>query len=448
MNTNQNLSLRHILNVWWPLAASWLLMAAESPAMSAIVSRLPAPKINLAAYGGVAFPLAMLIESPIVMLLSASTTLSKDWASYRKIRRFMMTASAILTALHALVVFTPLYYLLVVKILGVPAEIIEPARIGLILTIPWTWAVAYRRFNQGVLIRFGHSKAISIGTFIRLSADIIILGIGYSIGTIPGVVVASVAIACGLICEAVYVGTVVRPVIKNELKKAPPVDDPVTLRSFFHFYIPLVMTSLLILLTPLIVSATLSHMPLSLESLAVWPVIIGLIAMFRNLGIAFNEVVVALLDRPGSWRNLRRFTGLLAVSTTGLLLLIALSPLSKIWFVRITALDPDLAQMALLSLWIAIPLPALGALQSWFQGAILHSRHTRAITESVAIYLLIFVILACSGVAWGGATGLYVGLAILSFSTMVQTAWLWWRSRPILQKVRLRDEEAAISFKK
>jgi hypothetical protein len=229
-------------------------------------------------------------------------------------------------------------------------------------------------------------------------------------------------------------------VIRNELKKAPPVAEPVTLRSFLHFYIPLVMTSLLIMLTPLIVSATLSHMPMSLESLAVWPVIIGLIAMFRNLGIAYNEVVVALLDRPQSWRNLRRFTRLLAVSTTVLLLLIALSPFSKIWFMRITALDPDLARMALLSLWIAIPLPALGALQSWFQGAILYSRRTRAITESVLIYLLTFALLAFGGVIWGKSTGLYIGLTTLLVSTLAQTAWLWLRSRHVLQEVRLRDE--------
>jgi hypothetical protein len=86
--------LRRIYSTWWPLAASWLLMSVELPAMSAFVARMPNAAINLAAYGGIVFPIALIIESPILMLLSASTALSKDWASYIKIRRFMMFTSA------------------------------------------------------------------------------------------------------------------------------------------------------------------------------------------------------------------------------------------------------------------------------------------------------------------------------------------------------------------
>ena len=183
--------MQRIIRTWWPLAASWMLMAAELPALSAVVARLPNPSINLAAYGGVIFPLALIIESPILMLLSASTALSKDWASYRKIWRFMMVTSAVMTGLHLLLVFTPLYYVVVRGILGVPEVIVEPARIGLMIMTPWTWAIVYRRYHQGVLIRFGHSKAVGAGTVMRLSANGLVLLIGYSLGTVSGIVVAT-----------------------------------------------------------------------------------------------------------------------------------------------------------------------------------------------------------------------------------------------------------------
>src|SRR3990172_7197941 len=151
------LPLARILRTWWPLAASWMLMGAELPALSAVVARMPDPKINLAAYGGVVFPLALIIESPIIMLLAASTALSKDMASYLKLRRFMMVSGGLLTAFHALLAFTPLYYVVVEGILGVPQEIVQPARLGLMIMLPWTWSIAYRRFNQGALVRFGLS---------------------------------------------------------------------------------------------------------------------------------------------------------------------------------------------------------------------------------------------------------------------------------------------------
>jgi len=176
--------MRHIVRTWWPLALSWLLMAIESPAVSAIVARLAEPQINLAAFGGLVWPLALIIESPILMLLSASTALSKDWDSYLRLHRFTMRAGAVLTALHVLIIFTPLYYTVAVKLIGAPAEIVEPARLGLMVMIPWTWSVAYRRFNQGVLIRFGHSRAVGLGTLVRLSADALVLAAGYLIGLI------------------------------------------------------------------------------------------------------------------------------------------------------------------------------------------------------------------------------------------------------------------------
>ncbi|MBK5109576.1 MAG: hypothetical protein JJE12_15685, partial [Anaerolineales bacterium] len=100
------LSYRRILSTWWPLAASWLLMGLELPVLSAVMARLPNPAINLAAYGGIVFPLALIIESPVIMLLAASTALSKDYASYQLIRRFMLVSAVALTGLHILIAFT------------------------------------------------------------------------------------------------------------------------------------------------------------------------------------------------------------------------------------------------------------------------------------------------------------------------------------------------------
>ncbi len=99
------------------------------------------------------FPFRLIIEAPIIMLLAASTALSRDLPSYRKIYKFMMLTGFSLTLIHILVAFTPLYYLVVRGIIGSPEEIIEPARIGLMFMTPWTWSIGFRRFQQGVMIR-------------------------------------------------------------------------------------------------------------------------------------------------------------------------------------------------------------------------------------------------------------------------------------------------------
>lgn len=438
-NAAQPLSIGKIVQTWWPLAASWLLMGVELPALSAIIARLPAPEINLAAYGGIVFPIALIIEAPVIMLLAASTSLSKDWDSFVKIRRFMMRLGAALTAVHILIAITPLYYVVVEDIIGVPPEIVNPARIGLVIMTPWTWSIAYRRFHQGVLIRFGHSRAVGVGTAIRLTADMSVLMAGYFIGTIPGVIVATGAVATGVVSEAVYAGLRVRPVLRGELKQAPPRAEPLTLGKFLEFYIPLVMTSLLTMLVQPIGSAALSRMPDALESLAVWPVVSGLVFMLRSGGVAYNEVVVARLDQPGAACNLRRFAILLSIALLGVLLAVAATPLSALWFGRVSALTPPLARLARTALWLFLPTPALSVLQSWYQGTILTGGKTRGITEAIVVSLLATSAFLWSGVAHARFTGLFVGGAAFSAGMLAQTAWLWLRSRPAMRAVEERD---------
>jgi hypothetical protein len=449
--------LRRIYTAWWPLAFSWLLMGVELPALSAVIARLPQPVINLAAYGGVVYPLALIIESPIIMLLAASTALCRDWASYRLVRRYMLLAGAALTALHVLIAFTPLYYVIVEGILGVPPEIVQPARIGLMIMTPWSWAIAYRRFNQGVLIRYGRSSTVGVGTVVRIAANFSVLALGFWIGTIPGIVVGASAVACGVVAEAIYAGVVVRPVVNIHLRPSPgPTQSSQAAQSagpalrwpaFWAFYIPLVLTQLLTLLANPIGSAALSRMPQALESLAVWPVVTGLIFMLRTPGIAYNEVVVALLEKPGMYAGLKRFAALLSLLTTAALLLIVATPLSRFWMATVSDLPAGLASLGRLSLWIALPLPALSVLQSWYQGALLHGRKTRPISEAVVIYLLTSVIVLGAGVAWSQVSGLYIGQAALTLSVLTQTAWLWLRSLPVLEIIRRRDvlpQEAAL----
>jgi hypothetical protein len=434
------ISLRQIARTWWPLAFSWLLMAAELPGLSAIVARLPDPKINLAAWG-VVYAVALVIESPIVMLLSASTALSKDWDSYRKIRRFALWMGAILTALHAALVFTPLYYTVVIGLIRPPAEIVEPVRVGLALMLPWSWAIGYRRFNQGVLIRFGHSRAIGLGTLIRLAADSIVLTVGYSLQTVPGIVVAATAITAGVLSELLYVYLRTRPVIRNQVRIAPLVERQLTLRSFAAFYLPLVATSLFSLLRQSVGAAALSRMPQALESLAIWPVAMGLVWMQCSLGTAFNEVVVAYLDEPGAFQYLRVFRRILVLSSLGIAVAVAATPLSSVWFVNIAALPVSLVVLAKSSLWTSMLTPGLAVWQSWYQGALLHSRRTRGITESVAVSMLTNITILGAGILWGQAPGLYVGLAGYNLGAIIQLVWLRWRA---LSAVRAVEQDALL----
>jgi hypothetical protein len=97
------LALSTILWFWLPLAATWLMMSAEGPYVAAIIARMPEAALNLAAYG-VAFSLAWLVESPIMMLLTASNSLVGDRQSYLALRRFAYRLNAAVTAVMVILV--------------------------------------------------------------------------------------------------------------------------------------------------------------------------------------------------------------------------------------------------------------------------------------------------------------------------------------------------------
>jgi hypothetical protein len=325
-----------------------------------------------------------------------------------------------------------------------PPEIVEAARLGLRLMTPWTWSIAYRRFNQGALIRFGHSDAVGVGTVIRLSADAAILAIGLVLGNVPGVIVAGTAVSLGVISEAAYSGLRLRPVLRREMPERTAGEAALDFRSFLGFYAPLAMTSLLLMLTLPLGSAAVSRMPGPLESLATWPSLAGLVFFFRALGMSYNEVVVARLEDPGAYPDLRRFTRILAGSVTAALVLIAVTPLAGFWFSRISALPPDLATLGRVALWTALPLPALTVLQSWYQGALVHARRTRAVTEAIAINLGVLLIsfpIAIRLLENRPASpigGLSVTWAAFAFGNLAQTAWLRYRSRTVMAEARAR----------
>jgi hypothetical protein len=412
-------------------------MGLELPVVSAVMARLPEATVSLAAYGGVVFPCALLIESPIIMLLAASTAVARDRASYRLVMRFMLVTAGALTALHALVAFTPLFDLLAGTLLGVPPETREPARLGLQLLLPWTLSIAYRRTQQGVLIRFGRARAVTLGTAVRLATNAVVLGLGAWHGGLPGIAVGASAVACGVIAEAVVAGWAVRPVLAREMPDRHD-GEPLTPRRFLEFYLPLSVTPLINFLAMPLSAAGMSRMPLALESLAIWPVLSGVTFTMRSLGFAYNEVVVSLLDRPRPVRALRRFATVLAAAVTGVLLVAAATPLGVVGFGRVSGLPPDLARLAAQALWLMVPLPAMSVWQSWWQGALVHSRRTRGVTESVIALLLATIGVLAFGVGWSGAPGVFLAALGLTLGNAVQTSWLAWRGEPEIARVESR----------
>lgn len=422
------LTFRRALKTWLPLAGSWLMMSIEMPLVTAVVARLQNPEINLAAYGGVVFPIALTIEAPVMMLLAASTALSRDWASYRKLRSFTLILGLGLSCLHILVALTPIYDFIVRVLLQSPPEVIEPARLGLIFLAPWSISIAFRRFQQGAMIRHGHAEMVSQITLVRLVTSSVVLTIAFLVKTIPGTIVAGLAQASGVSAEALFAAIRIRKVFPN-IKSAPAARQALTLKRLIKFYAPLAFTSSLWLLWQPIISAAISRMPNALESLAVWSVTSGLLLVFRSPGVAMNEAIVALLEEKQAFRMLRRFSWVISGSIFAIALIFVLTPLSRLWLANIANLIPDKVAMGRMTLMLALPLGFLSVWISFYQGIIVQKEKTIAVAEAVVAFLVALVGILLTGVITQSVGGVFVASFAFTIAHLVQGLWLMLRSR-------------------
>jgi hypothetical protein len=307
------------------------------------------------------------------------------------------------------------------------------------ILLPWTWSIAHRRFQQGVLIRYGDAKAISTGTFFRLLASLAAMGL-MALLAYPGIVVAATGISAGVSTEAIFVAWRARPLIRYSL---PTIQDKVlSWQAFAHFYTPLALTSFLLLAAQPLGSAALSRMPEALNSLAAWPVLISFVFLFRGLGYAYNEVVVTVLkDKAASFADLSRFAVYLGLILTAFLALLAFTPLAKFYFRQLAGLDDNLASLAIPAFALCLVWPALSFFLNLYQGVIVFGKQTRFVTESVLVSLVITAVLLLLGVASRQLSGLIVGVIAFLMGNIAQFLWLVWRSHAI--RTRLSQSLAA-----
>lgn len=427
-----------VLRQWSPLAASWLFMTAELVIVVAVIARLAEPEVQLAAWG-VVFAVSTVIQSPATALLPASTALARDWSAYRRLRRFALSVLASLTALHALLVLTPLYDLLFGAVMGLPEEVTSAARWALLAMLPWSFGTGYRRFLQGAIIGVGFSSVVIWGTLVRLAVGVSALAIGALVQALPGAPLAASAIIVGVLAELGYVRWRAGALLPRHLPAGRGRSGELSPRRFAAFYTPLVLMVLLTMLVQTLVTAVLGRMPQPLASLAVWPVVFGFLVLWQSPALAYTEVVISLLRQAGAAPTLRRFSWRLALLVSLGLGLTLATPLARLWFATVMGLPADLVEVALLATWLALLVPGVRVLNSWYQGVIIAGGRTGAIVESVVVYLAVVALLLGVGVAWGGTTGVYVGALALLIGLGAQTAWLARRAGPALQTFSRRE---------
>lgn len=417
-----------IARFWSPLAATWIMMAVEGPLIAATIARLPDPTLNLAAHG-VVFAIAILVEAPVIMLMTAATALVRDRESLRKLWIFAQGLNVLATVLVLLLLLPFVFDPLVLGLLALPSDVADLIRGSLWIFLPWPGAIGYRRFIHGVMISAGQTRQVALGTVFRLAT---MAGTAFTLPAMTdlhGAWVGAASLTAGVCVEALAARIMAAGAIRRF--RAVSAEESITpapsYRGIVSFYYPLALTSLVALSTHPILTFLVGRARDPLESLAILPVVHALSFFFRAMGLSYQEAAIALMGKKFEHRPaVGRFALAMGLASSVGYALIVVTPLFGVWFEGISGLTPELSAYARIPALVLIPLPALGFWLAQQSAVMVLKRRTKAITMATTLGLagiaVVFPVMAW-GLGWIGATAAFVAFLV---GRVVSNLYLHW----------------------
>jgi len=429
--TVRQLRYREIFFLWLPLALSGEMMSIAGPVVQAGISRLPEPTINLAAFGFV-MSIAVLVEAPVIMLVTASVALVRNRESYVLLRRFVIHLSLLVTGVGFVLYFTPLYHFVFQRLMAIPPDVLQVARPALQVLLLWPMAIAVRRFFQGILIWQGKSMLVTIGTICRLAALALTVVVGVSIRSVSGALVGGLAMAISVMIEMFVAAWWARPLIREKVLPVSANPDSNFVKGYaglFHFYWPLAGTDIMRIAARPIATTGIARMPNPMLSLAAWPVASGFVQLLASMTTSLQEVTLARLSDEKSKRRLAIFALGTGVVLTSLLVLVSFTGVASLYFESLMAVPADVQALAIPATGILALMPLLFAGRNFLRGVMIWRRQTGSVQLAMFVNLLTLFVFLALGAWFGGLVGVIVAAWATVGAQFLETVSLSWLNR-------------------
>lgn len=371
------------------------MMGLEGPTANFALSKKP-ERTEEAAALLVMMSLAFWIESPIIDLLSTATAKVKGHQSYLALRKFVFLLIGVVTLFHFLVPATSLFQFLTLRVLGIEPDIAERAHRAFWFFIPWSGAIAWRRFRQGVLIRSGNTRPMMIGTIIRLAAAALSGMVLYRVTNLPGASLAACVIITAVLAEALYVHFASLGVV-DSLCHEEELEPPPSLKELARFHFPLTVTTVVNLMTMPTVAWTLSRLPDGITTKAAFQIAFGFSWILRSYTYGLTEAVLILSKDEDSRDFMAKFcrqTGLFSLLTS---LVIILTGFDQLYFGRGLSHKPEVVYAAHLFMLSSLIFPLVTAAQSYYRGVLTRQGLTPTRVYAAVMAMAVLVVSLYSG---------------------------------------------------
>ncbi|MCX5983151.1 MAG: hypothetical protein NTY89_15445 [Nostocales cyanobacterium LacPavin_0920_SED1_MAG_38_18] len=422
---SQPVSLGSLWREFLPLSLSDVTMACGDPMMTTTLAYLPDAQVNLAAVG-IAKSLAIFFESPIIMILHAANALAGSEGSRKALWRFTLFVGAGLTCLLSLLGLPIIFNFVGVSLLGIPSAMLTTVSQVLLLMGGWPFAIAWRRYFQGLLIYHGQSRAVAKASILRLFTLALVLTGGFFL-PISGGILAGFALISGVVVEAIAVTIFAR---LSGATLPPQIEQPNLPRNLaqvWKFYLPLANSMMVVWGGRAILISILARAEDSTIAIAAWSAAWGLVLVIANSTRMVQQMVIKYRHQVSD-RQLLSFAISVGAACSSLLLLMSVTPIGDRIVQSFIGNDLTLANSIKPVLLICTIVPLFVALQNATQGFLVSENRTGQVNLSTWLGTGTLLIIATFAINKGMNGAMAAAIAMITSMLVEVTCLLWKRA--------------------
>jgi hypothetical protein len=423
LKESQSVSLGTLWREFLPLSLSDVTMAYGDPMMTTTLAHLPDAQNNLAAVN-IAKSLAIFFESPIIMILHAANALAGSQDSRKALWRFTLLVGGGLTFLLSLLGLPIIFNFVGVSLLGIPSAMLATVSQVLLLMGGWPFAIAWRRYFQGLLIYHGQSRAVAKASIFRLLTLALVLTGGFFL-PITGGILAGFALISGVIVEAIAVtifarlsGAILPPQIEQP-------NLPRNLTQVWKFYLPLANSMMVVWGGRAILISILARAEDATIAIAAWSAAWGLVLVIANSTRMVQQMVIKYRHQVSD-KQLLTFAMSVGAACSSLLLLMSLTPIGDRIVQSFIGNDLTLAKSIKPVLLICAIVPLFVALQNAIQGFLVSENRTGHVNLSTWLGTGTLLIISTFAINKGMNGAIAAAIAMIT-SMLVEISCLLWK---------------------
>ncbi|MGW8312972.1 MAG: hypothetical protein ACWGOL_07075 [Desulfuromonadales bacterium] len=373
---------------FFPLLLNVQFMSVSHSIINAGLARLENAVVLLAGFS-VAMVLHLFVASPSYQNHTITIAMVRGRKSLTAMALFVVLIASWVSALLALLAFSPVGIFVLEHIIGVTRDVAAGARDALGIMVFLPFITGLRGICQGIVIRARRTGLVSFATAVRIVMLFAYLWLGQI--WFSGTKVAAFAlVGC--------VGTETLVIAYCAWKVRPPAtaDDQCSFGEILRYGLPLAYSSGLQQTVPLLINAIISRLPDGTLALAAFGVIRGFLFLLAGPMRNLQQAYLTLVTEPADNAVLVRFY-LWVSAGMALIMLLIVWPLNHMVLGIIMGLDSAMRHYIAWPLTACALFPLLyGAanlLRGWFAGAHLTGRLGLSTVYKVLLMVVLWPLL-------------------------------------------------------